>query len=309
MVSGASPAPAKGADDVLAHVEQWLFSLWSERGLSDNSLAAYRSDLTRFMEWTRARGMSLNDVCRQDIVDWVSERRVKLARASVSRQLSSLRNYYGFQARKQRIPSNPTENVRAPSPQRRLPRWISEVDVAALLDAPDTSTATGLRDRAMLELMYACGLRVSELMSLDHSMLSLPQGVVRVAGKGSRDRVVPFGEEAELWLSRYLEARGRSGAQRAPLMTDAVFPGRGGRMTRQALWYRIRVYARKVGLGVEISPHTLRHAFATHLVNRGVDIRSVQLLLGHSSLSSTQIYTHVARARLQALHQQHHPRG
>ena len=288
-------------------IEVWLFTLWSERGLSDNSLAAYRSDLSGFLAWMRERrGLALDAVGRDDIIGWVGARRGAFSRASIARQLSSLRSYYAFQVQRGELRDNPAIGVRAPPPERRLPRSINEREVESLLDAPDTSTPTGLRDRAMLELMYACGLRVSELLGLDHAMLNLSQGVVRVLGKGGRDRLVPFGEEAESWLRRYLSESGHRASVNAGRW---LFPGRNGPMTRQAFWHRVRHYALRAGVRQPVSPHTLRHAFATHLVDRGADLRVVQLLLGHSQLSTTQIYTEVARARLRALHRRHHPRG
>ena len=288
-------------------IDNWLFALWSERGLSDNSLAAYRSDLAGFSAWMRShRGVSLNAVRRDDVAVWIVARRAASSRASIARQLSSLRSYYAFQVRRREIRDSPVTGLRSPPPERRLPRSVSEREVESLLDAPDTSTATGLRDRTMLELMYACGLRVSELLGLERAMLNLSQGVVRVVGKGGRDRLVPFGEEAERWLRRYLsDAPGRA----RPASGQWLFPGRNGAMTRQAFWHRVRLYAARAGVHKPVSPHTLRHAFATHLVDRGADLRVVQLLLGHSQLSTTQIYTEVARARLRSLHRRHHPRG
>jgi integrase/recombinase XerD len=227
---------------------------------------------------------------------------------STARLLSSLRRFYGYWVREGRIKSDPTALIDSPKIGRPLPKSLTEEQVEKLLQSPDETTPHGLRDRAMLEALYATGLRVSELVGLTLSQVSLTQGVVRVIGKGDKERLVPLGEEAMSWISRYL-AEGRSKLLRRH-STDAVFiTARGGPMTRQAFWHNLKRHARSGGIQTVLSPHTLRHAFATHLLNHGADLRVVQMLLGHADLSTTQIYTHVAQARLKSLHAMHHPRG
>ena len=290
-------------------VEHFLSSLWQERGLSDNTLTAYRHDLLAFAKFLEERDRSLEQAERDHLMEYLGWRLAgRVSPRSAARALSSLRGFYRHLLREGRIQEDPTLLVRTPKQGRPLPKTLGEEDVVALLKAPDCREHRGLRDRAMLEILYACGLRVSELVGLRLSQVSRSQGVVRVIGKGGRERLVPMGEDALDWLQRYLDEarlallRGRS--------SDMLFPGRrGAALTRQAFWYRLRIYAVKAGIRKPLSPHVLRHAFATHLVNHGADLRVVQLLLGHSSLSTTQIYTHVARQRLQLLHQQHHPRG
>jgi integrase/recombinase XerD len=246
---------------------------------------------------------------RAELLDFLADGlRTGRSARSAARMLSCLRSFYRYQLRTGRISADPTLQVDSPRLGRPLPKSLSEGDVDALLRAPDTATPLGLRDRAMIELLYACGLRVSELVNLEIGALNLSQGVVRVMGKGSRERLVPVGDEAVSWLSSYLrEARPRLVADGA---SAALFPGRDGApLTRQAFWYRLKHHALEAGIHKPLSPHTLRHAFATHLLNHGADLRVVQMLLGHSDLSTTQIYTHVARERLKQLHAAHHPRG
>jgi integrase/recombinase XerD len=297
---------ARAAD---AAIEHFLDALWLEKGLSANTLLAYRHDLEAFAGWLAARGLTLAGADRATILDYLADglHTGKSAR-SAARLLSCLRNFYRHLLREGRIAADPTLQVQSPRIGRALPRSLGEDDVDRLLAAPDTGTAIGLRDRAMLELLYACGLRVSELVTLELGRVNLGQGVVRIMGKGSRERLVPVGDEALAWLARYLrEAR----PQLAPEgSTTMLFPGRGGgALTRQAFWHRIKQHAAAAGITKQLSPHTLRHAFATHLLNHGADLRVVQMLLGHSDLSTTQIYTHVARERLKQLHAAHHPRG
>jgi integrase/recombinase XerD len=280
-----------------------------EKGLSRHTLAGYGSDLRGFALWLQARSSHLLGAQRADVLGYLAYRVEAGSRArTAARLLSSLRAFYRQQVRDGRVATDPTLQVEGPRLGRPLPKTLSEADVDALLAAPDTGTAIGLRDRAMLEVLYAAGLRVTELCTLALGQLGLRQGVVRVMGKGSKERLVPLGEEALAWLERYL-----AGAREellAGAVSDAVFPGRDGApLTRQAFWYRLKQYARKAGVSATLSPHTLRHAFATHLLNHGADLRVVQLLLGHADLSTTQIYTHVARARLKDLHARHHPRG
>lgn len=291
-----------------ALVEKFLEALWIERGLSDNTLKAYRHDLESFKKWLGSRG--LTEVRRSDVLDYLSHRMAEGLKArSTARCLSCLRALYRYLLREKRIQSDPTLRVENPKLGRPLPESLTEQDVERLLAAPDPETAIGLRDRAMLEVLYASGLRVSELTGLRMSEINLRQGVVRVVGKGSKERLVPLGEEAISWLNRYI-AEARDDLLRKNLAQDVVFPSnRGVVMTRQTFWHRVRAHAGRAGIARKISPHTLRHAFATHLLNHGADLRVVQLLLGHSDLSTTQIYTHIAQHRMHELHQMHHPRG
>ena len=291
-------------------IERFLDALWMEGGLSDNTLAAYRNDLRGLSLWLTANpGARLIAAQREHLMAYLAHRYSTGSKArSAARLLSSVRRFYRYQVRDSRLVDDPSARIDAPKLGRPLPKSLSEVQVEALLAAPDCQQPLGLRDRAMLELLYACGLRVSELVSLRLEQVNLRQGVVRVIGKGNKERLVPLGEEAMTWLQRYFTEVRSDLLNGQP--SDFVFPGRGGEaLTRQAFWYRIKAYARKAAIRVSLSPHTLRHAFATHLVNHGADLRVVQLLLGHSDLSTTQIYTHVARERLRELHAQHHPRG
>ncbi|WIX01916.1 site-specific tyrosine recombinase XerD [Pseudomonas sp. AR5] len=290
-------------------IDRFLDSLWLEKGLADNTRASYRSDLALFNVWLEGRGIELRNAGREAILDHLAWRLENGYQArSTARLLSGLRGFYRYLLREGDIAVDPTLRVELPRVGRPLPKAISEADVEALLAAPDIDDPLGLRDRAMLEVLYACGVRVSELVGLTLEQVSLRQGVLRAFGKGRKERLVPLGEEALAWLERYLrEARGTLLAGRP---CDALFPSqRGEQMTRQTFWHRIKLHARTAGISTSISPHTLRHAFATHLLNHGADLRTVQMLLGHSDLSTTQIYTHIARARLQALHAMHHPRG
>ncbi|QHQ40836.1 site-specific tyrosine recombinase XerD [Microbulbifer hydrolyticus] len=290
-------------------INAWLDMLWAERGVSEHTRAAYGRDLIAFSAYCEGVGKDLGQVAREDILTYLGTRHAAghSARSS-ARALAALRGFYRHCLRQRLIAHDPVALVDNPKIPRPLPKSLSERDVEALLDAPDTETPIGLRDRAMFELLYACGLRVSELVELSMSQLNLRQGVVRVFGKGSKERLVPMGQAAEQWLDRYLHT---ARPQLLPMgESDACFPGRSGNaMTRQTFWYRIKHWAKVAGIEKPLSPHTLRHAFATHLLNHGADLRVVQLLLGHSDLSTTQIYTAVARARLQALHDEHHPRG
>lgn len=294
-------------DDPL--IDRFLDALWLERGLSDNTRDAYRSDIALFNGWLGERGVSLLTAERAIILDHLAWRLASGYKArSTARLLSGLRGFYRFLLREGAISSDPTLQVELPQLGRPLPKALSEADVEALLAAPDLGDPLGMRDRAMLELLYATGLRVTELVSLRLEQINTRQGVLRTFGKGNKERLVPLGEEALHWLLRYM------GNDRDSLLggkpSDVVFPSRrGDMMTRQTFWHRIKLHAQQAGIAVSISPHTLRHAFATHLLNHGAGLRVVQMLLGHSDLSTTQIYTHVARARLQALHAQHHPRG
>jgi integrase/recombinase XerD len=291
-------------------IERFCDAIWMQEGLSNNTLDAYRRDLEGLGRWLSARGVSLEHAARADLLEYLSACVGKGARPrTTARFLSSLRRFYGYLVREERIQADPTALIDSPRIGRSLPKSLTEEQVEKLLAAPDVATPLGLRDRAMLETLYATGLRVSELVGLSSSQMSLTQGVVRVIGKGDKERLVPLGEEAVAWINRYL-AEGRPALIKRR-STDAVFAtARGGPMTRQAFWHNLKQHARAAGIEPKkLSPHTLRHAFATHLLNHGADLRVVQMLLGHSDLSTTQIYTHVAQARLKSLHEQHHPRG
>lgn len=292
----------------LATIDVFCDGLWLEHGLAQNSLDAYRRDLRLFARWlAERREAAIEAADEADVTAYIAARSDSRA-SSANRRLAAFRRFYGWALREHRSQSDPTLRVRAAKRPPRFPSTLSETQVEALLAAPDLSEARGLRDRTMLELMYASGLRVSELVKLKTVEVSLNDGVLRVFGKGASERLVPFGEEARYWIERYLaEGRGVLLEQRS---ADALFvTSRGDAMTRQAFWYLIKRYALKAGIHAPLSPHTLRHAFATHLLDHGADLRAVQMLLGHADISTTQIYTHVARERLKTLHAKHHPRG
>jgi len=303
--AAATPAP-DGSDPA---VSRFLDAVWMERGLSSNTLAAYRADLTALSRWLLERRIVMVNTSRSDLEDFIAFRVKAGARPrSTARQLSSFRRFFRYLVRESVIREDPTADIAMPKIGRSLPRSLTEEEVEALLAAPQVADPLGHRDRTMLEVLYATGLRVSELVNLRHSQVSLNQGVIRILGKGNRERLIPLGEEAMRWLGEFARA------PRAEILlerqSDYLFPTRRGeRMTRQAFWHIIKRYARKASVNKELSPHTLRHAFATHLLNHGADLRVVQMLLGHSDLSTTQIYTHVARERMKELHSQHHPRG
>ncbi|VVD81088.1 Tyrosine recombinase XerD [Pandoraea terrigena] len=289
-------------------IDQFCDTIWLEDGLSRNTLDAYRRDLRLFAQWLAAkREASLDGVDEAALVAYLAWRRESLA-SSVNRRLSVFKRFYQWALREHAVQQDPCLRIASAKRAQRLPSTLSESQVEALLAAPDLAQPLGLRDRAMLELMYASGLRVSELVALKTIEVGLNEGVLRIFGKGAKERLVPFGEEANAWLARYLaESRGVLLAGRA---CDTLFvTQRGDGMTRQAFWYLIKRYALQADIRAPLSPHTLRHAFATHLINHGADLRVVQLLLGHADISTTQIYTHVARERLKSLHAQHHPRG
>lgn len=291
--------------------DQFLEYLWLERGASENTQAAYGSDLKQFGLWLAKQDKTLISAESSDLAGYFEFLREVKGRSSRSRAraTSTLRRFYRYLLREKLIEVDPSALLELPKTGRKLPDSLSESEVDDLINAPDLLQLEGLRDRAMLELLYATGLRVSELVALAMDQINLNMGVVRVTGKGGKERLVPMGEDAVEWLERYL-AEARAGLLRGHGNVDEVFvTRRGGGMTRQAFWYLIKKYALRVGIEKHLSPHTLRHAFATHLVNHGADLRVVQMLLGHSDISTTQIYTHVAQARLQALHEQHHPRG
>lgn len=280
-----------------------------ERGLSANTLAAYRADLSALSRWLTERQVPMLSTSRQDVQDFIAWRVQAGARPrSTARQLSSFRRFFRYLIRENLIHEDPTAHIAMPKIGRSLPKSLTEEEVEALLAAPVVRDALGSRDRAMLEVLYATGLRVSELVTLRYEQVNLNQGVIRVLGKGDRERLIPLGDEAVRWLTDFVQ-----GARDEILLerqTDYLFPTRrGDRMTRQAFWHIIKRYARKAGIAKGLSPHTLRHAFATHLLNHGADLRVVQILLGHSDLSTTQIYTHVASERMKDLHSRHHPRS
>jgi integrase/recombinase XerD len=294
-----------------AQLDEFCDAIWLEDGLARNSIESYRRDLAQFADWLAQppRSAALLTAGRADLLEYLAHRMRIGARASSSgRLLSAMKRFYRFMLARGRIPVDPTLEIDAPRHARALPHSLSEAQVEALLEAPDVDDPVGLRDRAMLETLYATGLRVTELVSLTLPQVSREMGVVRVVGKGSKERLVPLGEEALAWLGRYL-AQGRSAILGARQSTALFVTGRGEAMTRQAFWYRIKLHGRSAGIAQAISPHVLRHAFATHLVNHGADLRVVQLLLGHADISTTQIYTHVARERLKDVHRKHHPRG
>lgn len=290
-------------------IEQFLDSLWLERGASRLTLAAYRTDLTGFAGHLAARGVALAAAGRADLLAYLAApEQARLAPRSLARRLSAVRGFYRYLVREGLAQEDPTARIDSPRLGRPLPKTLSEADVERLLAAPAGDAPEALRDAAMLELLYASGLRVSELVGLRLAQVDLNRGVLVVLGKGSRERLVPVGEAALVRIETYL-AKAR-GALLDGQISDALFvTRRGGGMTRQAFWHRLRAHARTAGFDRLPSPHTLRHAFATHLLNHGADLRAVQMLLGHADLSTTQIYTHVARERLKALHARHHPRG
>ena len=313
-VTGVEPKPVQGR---IRHepgqnppeIERFLDAMWSERGLSENTLAAYRADLSGLARWLESQSVDLTEARREHLLAFLAWRVQQGARPrSTARQLSSIRRFFRHMLREGRIHEDPTTRIDMPKLGRPLPKSLSEGEVESLLKAPDVAEPLGIRDRAMLELLYATGLRVSELVTVRLSQINIKQGVVRIVGKGNRERLVPMGEEAQKWLERFL------GDARLDILggrqTDYVFPTRRSEyMTRQAFWHIIKRYSEIANIRTQLSPHTLRHAFATHLLNHGADLRVVQMLLGHSDVSTTQIYTHVARERLKDVHSKHHPRG
>ena len=280
-----------------------------ERGLSENTLNAYRADLLALEQRLKNRNVQIVNAEKVDLLDYISWRVDNGAKPrSTARQLSSFRCFYRYLLREGVIVEDPTANIAMPKIGRSLPQSLTEEEVDALLVAPNVSELLGIRDRAMLELLYATGTRVSELINLKMSQINLNQGVIRVVGKGDRERLIPIGDQAQDWLRTFID--GARIKILSEYQTEYLFPTqRGDRMTRQGFWYIIKRYAKKAGVKKKLSPHTVRHAFATHLLNNGADLRVVQLLLGHSDVSTTQIYTHVARQRLKDLHSRHHPRG
>jgi integrase/recombinase XerD len=297
--------------DNLVLIDAFCDSMWLEHGLSKNSLDAYRRDLRGFVQWLELKvpaRAGLHAVEAGDISAYFAARHAESKPSTANRRLSVLRRFYQLALRQHQVASDPCLKLPTAKQPTRMVHTLTEAQVEALLDAPDVNTPLGLRERTMLELMYASGLRVSELVDLKIVELSLNDGVLRITGKGAKTRLVPFGAPARKWIERYVEeARGviLNGQQ-----DDALFvTGRGGPMTRQMFWILVKKHAARAGITGPLSPHTLRHAFATHLLNHGADLRVVQLLLGHADISTTQIYTHVARERLKNLHAVHHPRA
>jgi integrase/recombinase XerD len=290
-------------------IDNFIDSIWLEQGLSKATLDAYRSDLSGLENWTIKKGFTLINISRADLLDYISERAKNGSSSrSSARMLSSFRRFYGYLFHQELIVSNPTEKVSMPKIGRSLPQIISEEQVLRLIKAPIAKKSLGCRDRTMLELLYATGLRVTELVKLKKNQLNLNQGFIRVVGKGDKERLVPIGTISQRWLKKYLDTAFHEII--GDRQTEYLFPTKtSDAMSRQAFWQMIKKYSKKADIEVHLSPHTLRHAFATHLINHGADLRVVQMLLGHSDLSTTQIYTHIAQARLKDLHEKHHPRG
>jgi integrase/recombinase XerD len=303
------PAPAAAHADSGAHIDRFIDALWIEDGLAPLTLAAYRRDLSLLAAWLAAgTGKALAAASETDLLAYMSERHGRTRATTANRRLTVFKRFFRWALREQLLSADPTLKLLAARQPLRVPKSLSEAMVEALLAAPDITRPLGLRDRTMLELVYASGLRVSELVALKTVHVGLDEGVVRVVGKGSKERLVPFGAEAHDWLRRYL-AEGRPAILKGQA-SDAVFvTGRGAAMTRQMFWTLVKRHAAVAGIDVPLSPHTLRHAFATHLLNHGADLRAVQMLLGHADIGTTTIYTHVARERLRQLHAAHHPRG
>ncbi len=292
-------------ESAMTPIDQYIDEIWLEKGLSNNTLAAYRRDLQSL---AKDVGKDLFEVTEPELINVLARRYDRGYRATSSaRWLSCVKGFYRHSMARGRVDRDPAAHIEHPVLGRPLPGTLSESQVVALLNAPDVDTPIGLRDRAMLELLYATGLRITELVSLGIASINLRQGIVRVVGKGGKERLVPVGEEALHWVERFVrDGRGALSGEG----TEALFPSRRGRaMTRQTFWYAVKRHARKADIYSHISPHTLRHAFATHLLNHGADLRAVQMMLGHADLSTTQIYTHIAQARLKELHRTHHPRG
>jgi integrase/recombinase XerD len=299
---------ASAAADATEAIDTFIDALWLEEGLSRNTLAAYRRDLTLYARWLAERGRQLPATGEEDLTGYFSARHGESKATTANRRLTVFKRYFRWALRERLITDDPTLRLQSARQPLRVPKTLTEAQVEALLAAPDVDTPLGLRDRTMLELIYASGLRVSELVTLKAYHVGLNEGVLRVMGKGSKERLVPFGQVASDWIERYLaDARGAilAGQQSEDLFVTA----RGQGMTRAMFWVIVKKHARAASITAPLSPHTLRHAFATHLLNHGADLRAVQMLLGHADISTTTIYTHVARERLKLLHAQHHPRG
>lgn len=299
------------SDEISTIIEHFLDTMWMEKGLSENTLQSYGIDLRAYTTWLNSNNINLINATYPDIQDYLYFRvKQKYSARSTARLISTLRRFYRFQYRSKKIVEDPTALIELPKLPTTLPKTLSEDDVEALLDAPNTTDTIGFRDRTMLELIYACGIRVSELVGLTLEQVALKQGWIRVIGKGNKERLVPMGDEALYWLDKYIhEIRPEILKRKDQTSTHVFVSNRAKGMTRQAFWYAIKKYATLAEINNKISPHTMRHAFATHLLNHGADLRVVQMLLGHSNLSTTQIYTHVANKRLQEIYEKHHPRA
>ena len=290
-------------------IDDFIDHLWLEDGLSKNTLKSYRFDLIVFDSWLgEQKKIAMMDVSELEIQEFLAFKFPSSKSRSISRLLATLRRFFRYQLREKKIQRDPTLKIQTPKIPKSLPKSLSEEEVESLLDAPNLDSSSGLRDRSMLELLYACGLRVTELVDIQLTEVILSDGVIRVTGKGSKTRLVPMGEEAVDWIKKYI-AEARDDILRKKTSKFLFVTNRGGAMTRQAFWYVIKKYAVIANINKPMSPHILRHAFATHLINHGADLRVVQMLLGHTDISTTQIYTHVARERLKKIHQEHHPRG
>ena len=297
-----------GAASSLPQVDAFIDAIWLEEGLARNTLAAYRRDLTLYGRWLAGRGKALEATTEADLNAYFAARHSQTRATSANRRLTVFKRYFRWALRERLIDADPTLKLESAKQPLRVPKTLSEPQVEALLDAPDVDTPLGLRDRAMLELMYASGLRVSELVGLKLFNLGMNEGVLRVLGKGSKERLVPFGQVARDWIERYL-ADARPAILGGQQTDDLFVTARGSGMSRVMFWMIVKKQALAAHITAPLSPHTLRHAFATHLLNHGADLRAVQMLLGHADISTTTIYTHVARERLKSLHAQHHPRG
>ena len=290
-------------------VDSFLSSLRLEKGLSENTIKAYSNDCQDFNKWLfsnkKYRAVAATEA---DIENYLKHLRViDLSNSSINRKLSSLKHFFNYLSKTKLLKSNPVMNISGPKNSKVLPKSLSIIDVNSLIEAPDCSNFIGLRDRAMIELMYATGVRISELINLEYSNIDLNRSLIKVMGKGGKERMIPFGDDALTWLINYIEFRRKNNLSLNS--RDFFISQQGKKITRQAFWHRIKIYLKASGLSMDVSPHTLRHAFATHLLNNGADLRSVQMLLGHSDLSTTQIYTHIAKQRLSDMVKQHHPRG
>ena len=290
-------------------VDSFLSALRLEKGLSENTIKAYSNDCQDFNKWLftnkRYRAVAATEA---DIENYLKHLRViDLSNSSINRKLSSLKHFFNYLSKTKLLKSNPVMNISGPKNIKVLPKSLSIIDVNSLIEAPDCSNFIGLRDRAMIELMYATGVRITELINLEYSNIDLNRSLIKVMGKGGKERMIPFGDDALTWLINYIEFRRKNNLSLNS--RDFFISQQGKKITRQAFWHRIKIYLKVSGLSMDVSPHTLRHAFATHLLNNGADLRSVQMLLGHSDLSTTQIYTHIAKQRLSDMVKQHHPRG
>jgi integrase/recombinase XerD len=290
-------------------IDSFLSTLRLEKGLSENTIKAYSNDCQAFNKWLFLKKRhQATGTTEADIENYLKHlKSINLSNSSINRKLSSLKHFFNYLSKTKLLKSNPVVNISGPKKSTVLPKSLSIIDVNSLIEAPDCSNFIGLRDRAMIELMYATGVRISELINLEYSNIDLNRGLIKVMGKGGKERMIPFGDDALSWLINYIEFRRNNNLSLNS--RDFFISQQGKKITRQAFWYRIKIYLKASGLSMDISPHTLRHAFATHLLNNGADLRSVQMLLGHSDLSTTQIYTHIAKQRLSDMVKQHHPRG